>query len=80
MEPVSTLDTTKQRMARLGEIAVWLATAHDLLEQACAAVYDADRIVYDVVPRDVRLEIAKAEHRARLAAREITVLAVKAQY
>ena len=60
---------TPQQQARLGEIAVWVGTADDLLRQAYAAAYGAGML--DALDTDTRQEIAKASIVASTAARRL---------
>ena len=58
---------TSQQAARLGEIAVWVCTADDLLAQARVVVYATD----DLVDVDTRRAINNAANKAAIAVREM---------
>lgn len=60
---------TTPQQARTGEIAVWVGTAQELLQQAYAAAYGAGML--DVFDVDTRIAIAKASIMAGTAARQV---------
>jgi hypothetical protein len=60
---------TPQQQARLGEIAVWVGTAHELLRQAYAAAYGAGML--DALTVDTRVAIAQASNTTAMAARQM---------
>ena len=60
---------TPQQQARLGEIAVWVGTAQELLAQAYTAAYEYDMLT--VLTIDMRTEIARASIMTTVAARKL---------
>ena len=60
---------TPAQQARLGEIAVWVGTAQELLTQAYAAAYGASML--DALTVDTRVAIAQASNTTAMAARQM---------
>lgn len=63
---------TREQQARIGEIAVWVGTAQELLQQAYAAAYGAGML--DAMTVGTRTAIARAAIDTATAARELTPL------
>ena len=57
------------QQARLGEIAMWVGTAQQLLQQAYAAAYGVGML--DALDVDTRVAIAQASNTTAMAARQI---------
>lgn len=63
---------TREQQARIGEIAVWVGTAQELLQQAHAAAYADD--MDGALPWAAKAAIGNANIRATDAAQELLPL------
>ncbi len=69
---------TREQQATLGQIAVWVGTAQELLASARQAATATDML--DVIPVGTRTAIARAAIDTATAARELTPLVKEAAH